>query len=313
MALLIPMVFCAQKMELEKGEALFSNGAYVEAKAYFLQYVALEDASDQAYYLLGRTEFYLHNYDKAVEYLKQAIEINNERSGYHHWLGETYLQKLQRASFFEKGILSGKVLDHYHKAVKLDPANVDARISLASYYLNAPSIGGGSISKAKEQVGEIRKYNPGQAAVLTAQIYVQEENYDLALAEFDSYLQENPDNTDVLYQIGMLYQGLKRYEDATAAFERVVQADPEAYASLYQVGRTAVFWGENIDRGIAALSTYLSARPGAPNPGPDAAHWRLGMLYELKGNDELAMNEYALALELKPGEEKYQKAIADLQ
>ena len=105
---------------------------------------------------------------------------------------------------------------------------------------------------------------------------------------------------------------MKKYQEALDAFEEAVKKNPEAYASLYQIGRTAIFWGKNIDQGILALKQYIEADPGTPNPGLDAAHWRLGMLYEMKGNNQTALHEYTLALEMRPDEEKYKKAIERL-
>lgn len=217
------------------------------------------------------------------------------------------------AGFFEKGILSGKALDNYKKAVKVDPANVNARIHLANYYIHAPSIGGGSISKAKEQVEEIKEYDPEEAMMLMAEIYMSEEKYDLAIDEYKRFLEHEPGNVNAYYRLGMLYQGLKQYNEAMRMFETVIEMDEKEYHSLYQVGRTAIFSEENIKRGIACMQDYIQANPGSPYPSADAAHWRLGMLFELNGEKGRAMDEYKIASGLNPDEKKYKEAIANLQ
>ncbi len=309
----MPFVLIAQQSKLEKGKQIFEKGKYEESRDYFQEIVSSDNTNDQALFFLGRSEFFLLNFDEAEEDLKKAIEINNNNSDYYLWLGQVYMQKLQKSSFFEKGILSGKVLDNYRKAVKIDPENISARINLASYYINAPSIGGGSMKKAREQIVEIKKYSPEHAVIMMAQIYMQEEEYDLAIEEYNKYVELNPDDTDALYQLGMLYQGIKNYEEAGKTFERALTINPEAYSSLYQIGRNAIFWGENTERGIDCMKQYIDANPGSPNPGLDAAHWRLGMLYEIKGRKKLALKEYAKAEELNPAEEKYRSAIDALK
>ena len=311
--LLSPFALFAQDEALNHGKALLEKEDYAGAEVFFKEFVTKDQTNDQAYYYLARSAYFSENYDDAEKNLKKAIELNNDNADYFLLLGNVYLQRLQNSSFFEKGILSGKVLDNYKKAVKTDPENIEARLSLASYYINAPSIGGGSASKAREQIEIIRKDHPEQALMLMAQVYIQEENYDLAIEEFHKYLHGHPDDTHALYQLGMLYQGMKNYEDATLTFERALEKDPGDHASLYQVGRTAIFWGDNIDRGIEALTTYINSDPGPGNPSLDAAHWRLGMLYEMRGNLETARHEYALALEMVPDEEKYKKALDALK
>lgn len=303
----------AQDDNLTKGIEFFNNGNYAASRDFFQAVIEVDNTNDWAFYYLGRSESFLGNMDKAESYFKKAIDLNNANSAYYHGLGENYLLKLQQSNHFEKGILAGKVLDNYKKAVNIDPSNIPARISLANYYINAPSIGGGSISKAKEQVLEIEKYNPGQAVLLMAQIYMQEENYEMAIEEFDNYLDDHPDDTQVLYRLGMIYQGIKKYKEASASFELAVEIDPEAYSSLYQIGRTAIFWEQNLNRGIKAMEDYIEANPGSPNPSLDAAHWRLGMLHELNDNNKAALKEYTLAFELKPEEKKYRDAIENLQ
>jgi len=261
------------------------------------------------FYESGKSEYYSGNYDEAADRLKSAIELDGTNSDYYLWLGKVYLAKLDESSFFEKGILSGKVMDNYQKAIKINPANIEARIHLANYYIYAPSIAGGSTKKAKEQAEEINKYAPEQALMLYANIYSQEGEYNLAIEEYKKYVALHPEDVDAYYQFGMFYQALERFDDATEMFEMAIKIDDKAYGSLYQIGRTAIFSGENIDRGINCLQEYIEVNPGSPNPGLDSAHWRLGMLYEKKGKMKLARKEYSIAADLNPDEIKYKEAL----
>lgn len=283
--LIVPFLTIAQNDQIDKGKELFES---------------------------GKSEYQQNNYDEASIKLKSAIELDDTKSDYYLWLGKAYLAKLDKSSFFEKGILSGKVIDNYKKAIKIEPANIVARIHLANYYIYAPSIAGGSTKKAKEQAVEINKYNPEQALMLNATIYSREGNTDLAIEEYTKYLELNPDDPDAYYQVGMFYQGLKKYADATEMFEMAISKDDKAYGSLYQIGRTAIFSGQNIDRGITCFKEYIKVSPGSPYPGIDSAHWRLGMLYEKKGKKKLAKKEYSTAVELSPDEIKYKDALENI-
>ena len=275
----VPFLGITQEAQMNKGIELFENG----------------------------------DYDEAIVIMKQAIKLNDTMSDYYMWLGLTYKEKLQTASHFEKGILGGKSLDNYKKAVKLNPGNIQARIHLANYYIHAPSISGGSIKKAMVQAEEIKKYNPDKAVMLMAHIYSHEEEYDKAIGEYKTFIKLNPDNPNAYYQLGRFYQDLDRFDEATEMFELAMKVDNKAYASLYQIGRTAVFSGENLERGISSLQEYIEVNPGSPNPALDAAHWRLGMLYEKKGDLNLAKHEFSQALELKPEEAKYKDALKKIE
>ncbi len=283
--MIIPFLGIAQDSQLDQGTELFES---------------------------GKSEFKHEHYDEASNIFENAIELNSSNSDYYLWLGKSYHAMLDEASFFEKGILSGKVMDNYKKAIKIEPANIEARILLANYYIYAPSIAGGSTKKAKEQAEEIKKYDPNKALMLWATIYSREEKYDLAIGEYKKYLELNPTDPDAHYQFGMYYQRLEKFDDATAMFEKAILIDDKAYKSLYQIGRTAIFSGENFDRGIDCFQEYIKADPGSPNPGLDSAHWRLGMLYEKKGKTKLARKEYRIAAELNPDEEKYKEALENI-
>ena len=51
---------------------------------------------------------------------------------------------------------------HLEKAVEIDPDSVEARFALMEYYLQAPALVGGDITKAKAQAEEIAKRNTAE-------------------------------------------------------------------------------------------------------------------------------------------------------
>jgi tetratricopeptide (TPR) repeat protein len=251
--------------------------------------------------------------DGAIELFKETVALDESSSVYHTWLGRAYIEKLQNASFYEKGMLSGKALDHLKKAVKLDPENVEARISLAGYYANAPSIAGGSKKKAREQADEIMKYDPVQGRAIMAGVYIKEQKYDLAIDNLEYCTEALPEDTELRYRLGMVYQDQQNYSKAFDVFEQMLEIEPGSPAALYQIGRTAAFSGANVDRGIECLNQYLTIEVPSGYPGPDGARWRLGMLYEHKGDLAAARQQYQTAVELNPDDEKYRKSLKALE
>jgi len=260
----------------------------------------------------GKKSYDAGDWDGAIDSFEKAVKLDESDSMYHTWLGRAYIAKLQTVSFFEKGVLSGRALEHLQKAVKLDPSNVEARVTLAGYYLNAPSIAGGSKKKARQQAEEIVKYDEVRGNWILAGVLIKDEKYDEAIETLESCIKAQPENIEYRYRLAMAYQQMERYDETFAEFEEVFEIDPNAAGALYQMGRTAVFSATNLDRGIECLERYLTLEVPPGYPGHDAAHWRMGMLYEHKGDAVRAKEEFETAVSLNPDEENYRKALNEL-
>jgi tetratricopeptide (TPR) repeat protein len=289
-----------------------STFAICALAAVLLTVCAGAAARDGDPYAEGMKLYEAGDWDGAIDRFNKAVALDENDSMYRTWLGRAYIAKLQTVSFFEKGILSGRALEQLQKAVKLDPTNVEARVTLAGYYLNAPSIAGGSKKKAREQAEEIIKYDEVRGNWILAGVLMEEERYDEAINMLHTCIASRPDDIEYRYRLAMLYQQLEMYDETFAQFETVLEIDPEATAALYQIGRTAVFSGGNLDRGIQCLQKYLTLEVKPGYPGYDAAHWRMGMIYEHKGDAASARAEYETAIELNPDDDKYRDSLNEL-
>ena len=107
-----------------------------------------------------------------------------------------------------------------------------------------------------------------------------------------------------------LYAADKKYSEAFGLFEEVLLTQPDNYLSLFQIGRLAAMSGDRVDRGIETLRKALALAPTPGAAGHEAAHWRLGMLFEKKGDKAAARTAYEAALKLNP---KFQQAIDSLK
>ncbi len=297
---------------VENAVKLYESGDLTGSRASLERILETDGENHRAWYYLGRIALADDDLDGAIDHLNKAVELDEDDSVYRTWLGRAYIYKLQTVTFFEKGILSGRALEHLKKAVKLDPTNVEARVFLARYYLNAPSIAGGSKKKAREQAEEILKYDPVQGNSILAGIHIEDEEYDLAIDKLERCVEAQPENIENQYRLAMLHQKLEHYDKTFEIFEKVLEIDPNATGAMYQMGRTAVFAGTNVDRGIECLQTYLTVEVKPGYPGYDAAHWRMGMLFEHKDDPVRAKSEYETAIQLNPDDEKYQTSLKAL-
>lgn len=247
--------------------------------------------------------------DEAVKYAIKAVEIDDSNSQYHYWLGQAYGLKAQKASIFSKFSYAKKCKKEWIKAVELDPENIEARMGLLNYYLQAPGIAGGSNKKAKQQAAEVIKIDPLRGHMAMAQIHEDEKDFSKAEQEYIKATEVNPEDTGPYYSLGYFYQNREKYDKARETFFKILKIDSVDMGAYYQLGRTAVYSGENLKEGITYFKKYLEHKPKLNNPTWAYAHWRLGMVYEKLGNKEQAISEYEKAIELDPDNKEAKESL----
>ena len=296
--------------DAKTGAEWFEEGNNEEAGAYF-EGVLQEDSTDvDALVYMSRIALRTDEYDAAIEWIEKALALAPDSSNVHYWAATAYVVKVQRENAFQ---LVSKVKTHIDTAVELDPSNVEARMFLAGFLLNAPPMVGGSPEKASEQADIIVELDPFRGHIFWAEIHKKDKSWDEAAADYQAAAAADPESAIPWYSLGMMYQGAENYDGAFTAFEKALEVDPEATNSLYQIGRTSVISGGlNMDRSIAALKEYLGTSPPAGQPTLANAHWRLGMLYELKGDLDMARAEFQAALALNPEDENARKSLENL-
>ena len=237
--------------------------------------------------------------DRAVRLGERAARLFPDSATAHVCLGRAYIQKLEHASFLSAGSIAGKARAQFDRAIALDSMNYDAREARARYYLNAPGIAGGSKDKARADAEVARRINPYRGALLLSDIATKDKRIADAEAQLGTLARAYPDSSAPFHRLVGLYQAANRFADAFALIDARAARMPGDVASLYQLGKTAALSGEQLDRGEAALRAYLTA--GHFDVAPEAfAHYRLGVILELRKDLSGALAEYQAAARLDP-------------
>lgn len=250
----------------ENVRGLLRDHQFAAAESAAKALVAASPAEPEAYLLLGRAEIAKGDADAAVAAHEKAVELAPKNGDYQRQLGDAYGFAAQKAGVFSMMGWAKKCRVAYEKAVELEPVNVNARSSLMSFYQRAPGIAGGGIDKAYAQAAEIQKLDAVRGHIAYA----------------------------------TLYAGEKKYPEAFAQLEDVLKGEPDNYLALYQLGRLAALSGQQVNRGMDALKKCLTLTPPPGAPGHDAANWRLGNLWEKKGDKAAARAAYQAALAVNP-------------
>lgn len=151
----------------EATDALFDESLQPPALRQLLErssraFARIEDAPVRLYwqaeveYLLGfvaqaekRSGQSLKHFEACRDLAQQSL-AGRPSSGAYRLLADAYAQLLMLNGLLYKMSYGPKVREMAQEALRLDPADAKARLTLALYYKNAPAIGGGSRAKSLE-------------------------------------------------------------------------------------------------------------------------------------------------------------------
>ncbi|MBO3697053.1 tetratricopeptide repeat protein [Roseivirga sp. E12] len=282
---------------LQKGINSYKDGKLKEAKANLEDYKSKSQEYEKAQYYLGRIAFDEEEYSDAIDYFKEAIKKNNQSADYYAWLGNAYGVYTQNISKIRQGMVAPKIKKNYEKAVALDPQNLDAQWGLIEYYTQAPSIMGGSMTKATETANVIMSFNEKEGYRALSTVYQRDKKYTEAEQAFVKLVE-----LDSVYatSLGTFYQNRQMYDKAFKHFEKMRVSEPKNTNAVYQIGRTSALSGLQLEKGIKALEEYMTLPLNEGSPSYAAAKMRLAMIYEKMGNKTKAKSLYQASLNEDP-------------
>jgi tetratricopeptide (TPR) repeat protein len=288
--------FC-QAPDLAQARKLYESRKYDDAITILKS--LHDDNKDyaEARYYLGRIAFDAKEYDNAASYFEEATKVNDKVADYFTWLGNSYGSEAQRSNMFKQGMLAPKMKSAWEQAVKLDAKNLDARISLIQYYLQAPGFMGGSVDKAKETAKEIAGINEAQGHLQMGNIYVSEKKIPEAEKEFLEMIKLDP---SFIFRLLNFYASQKQFDKAFAMVDEALQKNSQDMTYLYQFGKLSAMSGQKLEQGQEALKKYLTYTPKPNEPSHAGANMRLAQIEEKKGNNPEAKKFFELALKIDP-------------
>jgi len=247
--------------------------------------------------LLCRAYFALDDWDRAESSCKKAVALDPDNSRFHLWLGRVYGEKADRANVLAAAILAGKVRGEFERAVQLNPQDIDARLDLAEFYIEAPGIVGGGEAKAREQAQSVATVNPGREHWIYARIAEKKKDVAGAEREYHQYIDLSHSDAEAWVNLALFLRRQNRPAEMEQAIVKLSQSPMpkldvlvEAAEMLYRGGRSYPFATELLHR-------YLAAGPVEAAPA-FKARYLLGLLLEKQGDKAGAADEYRASLSL---------------
>ena len=326
--------------------ALVEQGHYKRAWALLEKRLAANPKDAGALVLMARVKLAYNDPETAKKLLQQAIALQPKDSAAHLALADAYSRGANDAGFFEKIRLAKLILGETNEALADDPKNIDAMGGLMSFYLEAPGIMGGSLSKARETAARIMALDRVKGNFALAEIAQHEKEFGKLEGFYLSAVAADPKSYEALVALASFYLGDRSRDYAKAAdyAQKALGVDPtrsgaysvlaQAYASqerwadldpllgraekgvpdnlvpCYVAGRTLVINGKYPARAERYFRKYLTQQDAEGGTPPlAAAHWRLGLALEKQGRKQEAIQEIQTAVQMKPDLKEAQKDL----
>ena len=183
--------------------------------------------------------------------------------------------------------------------------------------------------KAIEILKALYEENPYEPKAVSSlgEFYGRQGRQEDSIFLYSRYLEKHPDDESVLYSLAVSYYYSDRIPEALSAMRDVISRNPENFDAMNFIGYTYAERGEKLDYAEELISKALDLAPGrgyiidslgwvyyqrgdftkaleyllraSKIPPPDPAILEhLGDVYEKLGKRELAVENYATALEL---------------
>jgi len=269
-------------------DVLRRAGKSAEIESLARERLARNPKDDVALWHLGRAVAQdARKRDELIPRAEQCIKDMPQSARCHNLLGNLYGAMASSGSMASGLKYAGRIKSMYVTAVQLDPGHFGFRRDLNQFYLHAPGIVGGSVSKAIQSSNDCSRFDPARGQVLRAEVRIYEEEFD----EAESMLAAIEPGSDIdladAVQASTTSLGLALvdHREATRAqklFERQIAADPGYANAHFGLGR-ALLEQKMLDASIASLERALQLDPKV------RAHYRLGIAYQGKGDTAKAL------------------------
>jgi tetratricopeptide (TPR) repeat protein len=263
---LISMVLLAapafpQAAGLPRARQLYEKTRYEDALA-LLAGLATENGA--VYSLMGECYYMLGDFTKSSEALERAVRLEPNNSGYHLWLGRAYGRRAETATFFTAPAHASKARDHFERAFALDTGNSDAAGDLFEYYLEAPSILGGGLSKAVDLAEKTKNLNLAEYHYRLARIADSRKEYKDAEEQFRRAMDLAPKQVGRVVDLANYLSKRGKYQESEAAFSLAEGIDPDNPKVIFERAKAYIQSKRNLDRARELLVRYLNL-PLSPN------------------------------------------------
>ena len=243
------------------------------------------------------------DFDVAEELFEALSEQPEKTAELHFWFAHFNVKMTNQASIFTLASYASDALEHYQKALELDPSHIKARKGLIQFYTHAPGIAGGSYEKAYKESVRLMQDDALLGAVAYFDVAVSDEDDEQIEKAIAELMEHHGDEPRALVKIGSYHQLQERYAYAHEFLAKAIRLKPttdeqsERYivSAKYQMAKTSALSGEHLNESIALMKDYLKLSDDYIReqslPEREWGQYRLAQLLEKKGEYSLALQQ----------------------
>ncbi len=295
--------------DLRLAGKLYDERKLNEAFAEYSKFKRNSGGYAESQYYLGLISTRRKDFDKAEDFLKQAIETNPNDARYHVALGSLYGQIASESNMVKQGLLAPRIKEAFETAARLDPKSLEARWMLIAYHTKAPKIMGGDIEKGKTIADEIMKINQAEGNRAWGMLWESEKKNDLAEKNYLRALSLAPDSIVYYGALARFYESVSKPDKAYEIYKKAATRFPENRQPYLQMGKIASASGKNLDEGERMLNKYISLTTNKNDRNLANAYYYLGLIERKRGNTANARKQFELALKINPEHKQAKESL----
>ncbi len=195
-------------------------------------YFAHDQLKPQIYYILGKAYFqknlfssYHYYSDLAIKYLEKALEAGYNSSDIPEYLGLSYANIG----------LTQQSIQAFTNALLVRESDVLLLAIAQQYMLHS------NLDIAKQYLFKVAQESNNDILILKskivlAQIYIDEQKYDEAAAEYLEILEKDPEYADAYYGLGLVYEKQGDSAKARAEWRKVIKIQVNHQGAIKKLG-----------------------------------------------------------------------------
>ncbi len=267
---------------------LLLGGLYLSLKLFpkaITQYeyiLKVQPNNVEAPVYLGAAYTEIKQYDKAVKFFDSLIKNEDYATPHlaYYYIGR--VRSEQKGVVFQKAAVAA-----FQKSIELKPDFLDGYIAVASFYIQK-----GQEEKALALYKKFQKeQGPNlKVAEILAQMYVENEKYDLAYEQYQILENTTEDTLNIKLKMALILIERKEFVAAAAKLEDILRDAPESDKIRFYLG--AVYEEtKSLDKAIAQ---FKKIQPTSQFFGEAMVHAAYAMKNEGRLHDAVGLVEGAL-------------------
>jgi tetratricopeptide (TPR) repeat protein len=228
-------------------DALIATSRSEEARTVLEEIVRYHPDDVRSVIRLALLEFDGGDYESAAERFDRALAESPEDHELAYFLGILR----QRMGDVDAALEAFERIPEHHGRY------ADARTQIATLFERS-----GDYERALEQARIALRVAPSRALELyVARLRAKQGDLPGAVAMLEAGLAEDPDDDELLYNLGVLYGEAKQFEEALRYMHLALEKNPDNASALNYIGYTWAERGERLDEAEVLIARARELRP----------------------------------------------------